>query len=246
MDSETFINSSSPEKSRTLKLEDYEKPKYSKYELFKSEVRSKINPNLKKSNTYVFALPKSWYDLINKFSKVKAPLAKKKYSQLKLDIKNYAFPQHSKHYKIIKIEPILKNNIFKGFSSWLDFYEISNNLKSCNCNKLYFIHAIILNYLTNSKIEKMPFMMIVSHSKLTIRKIRSIHSKIKLKLKERTINTKPLFTIQIQDVSNPYILLWLDSENLSSFNLMHLESPRSTCNFANTLMLYINYAIGDL
>lgn len=250
MESDTFVNSSPIKSEKPVSSNIYPKPKLTNYELLKSEIRSFINPNLKRSNNHVLAMPMDWFDILNKFSDLKNGNSDNiKYVKIKQDIQTFVFPKLSSNYKIINIQPVLKNDPYKGLSSWLDFYELSNNLAKCNCNKLYFIQTIIFNYLTKSEISNMPFMMILSPSKMTIFKMKLTFLKIKKKLILRNhnlhlkLNPKPLFTIQIQDQQNPYIMLWMDTENMCSFNIQNLKTIQSKVNFANALMLFINYSL---
>ncbi|GMM47934.1 hypothetical protein DAPK24_045320 [Pichia kluyveri] len=221
-------------------------------ELFRCEVRNTLNPYLNLNNI-IFAVPMEWYNFLSGYIRLPTP-AIIKYLEIRKELEPIIFPKLNKNKKIINVQLHDINDNRIAFAIWFNFYDINNYFQNNNnCNhKLIYIRSLIFDYLTKMKITTIPFMMILSTATLSMDKIRKVYNKIQLKMEERNINhkklqipNKPLFTLHLQDEDNPFLLLWMDTENICSFNISRLDSPKTRANFVNSLMVFISFTISN-
>lgn len=246
MESETFVNSS-------LLFPQPADESNSKYSLtlnygnsIKNDVRETINPILKKKNNVIIALPLTWYDYINDLirSKDSSDEERKKYLSLKKNAEPYLFPKILENLKIINIEFIKISELSIAFQLWFEIYELPQKLKYYHSNKVDKIQLLILKYLKLTGSVNFPFTLILSYCSISASKVKQIRDKLAIKIRERKPNIdKPLFTIHLQDKDAPFVLFWMDTENICSFNLTAMNSVQAYVNFANTFVQFFNFTL---
>lgn len=215
-------------------------------QIFKNEVRQVLNPIQRLESNLVFVIPVSWYMLLQEISNSKIPYNLKiKYLKVKDIIENFMFPDIKPNKIAINVSTLGINDPQKGILEWFEFFHLPISLKSCKSNKIDHIKSVIFHYLKCTGVSKTPFMLILSYSKISRRKIHEIHQRIGRQLKERH-STNHLFTVHLQDQESPFILFWLDTENICSFNLSLLNNPKEISEFVNTFILFVNYSISNL
>lgn len=227
---------------------DYAGPEPSKTESFKKKVRYVLNPLLRVANNYVFSLPDDWFSVLEKLASTKSASARKKYSQIKLEIEPHLSPKsHSEKRKIV-IKLARKTGSYTDLMMWLEFYQVAKKLALSTENQVQVLKLLIFKYLIKYNVHNIPFMMILSSRSMSLANVARTHTQIQSKIQQRNYTrdiSKPLLTIHIQGTEKPYILLWMDTENLCCFNVSQLRSPQGVSNFVNTLLLFINYALAD-
>ena len=241
MESGTFVNSSPIAKSCS------ELAGFGKNISFRNEVRDILNPYQRAQSHLVFALPMKWYDILNRIIDSQIPdHEKQKYRCLKRDIEHYVFPQISTDINIVNINTSGISDPLVGISMWLTFYDLPKRLKLCGSNKLNYIQTLVLAYLKKVGTTRFPFTMVVSYSEISMSKMKVVHQKLASKVAERKAGDKrPLFTLHLQGQQSPFVLFWLDTENVCSFNLTALESPEALADFANTFILFVNFSLSN-
>lgn len=244
MESDTFVNSSPiakcPQPASNTDL-------FGKNIGFRNEVRDILNPYQRAQSHLVFALPMKWYDILNRIISSQIPdHEKRRYQNLKRDIEHYVFPRLSPSKTIINVKTSGISDPLVGVSMWLMLYDLPKHLKLCGSNKLNYIQTSVLAYLKRVGATRFPFTMILSHSQISMPKMKLIHRKLASKVAERTVgDQRPLFTLHLQDQQSPFVLFWLDTENVCSFNLTALESPEALADFANTFILFVNFSLSN-
>ena len=218
---------------------------------FKSEVRITLNPFLRFSHNILLAAPMQWYDFFSG-NDINPETPISTLQTLKRIVQPHIFPHLSPSKSIKTIDTTRIASISKSLALWIQLYSLPNLLQNPPTvtyfeeeNKLNHIRNLIFSVLTASKITYIPFLLIISYVPVSMSKVRNVHMKIKHKLKLRKESSgteKPLFTLHLQDMQNPYFLLWLDEENICTFNLQQLQTAASRANFALTVFQFIAYA----
>lgn len=249
MDSDTCIASSPTNKKQKLTLfSDIHSLQYSSTELLKVEIRLRINPKLRRAHNIIICLPKSWLKLINAAADGHSShQTKLKFKKFREDILSIAFPSSSTTEKLVNINTLSMRDQSFEFLTWLSFYDLPCKLRGTKVDKLELIKTVIFQYLIKSGITLSPFMLVISPSNIRLSKVREIHSKIKEQRLSRPKSEldKPLFTIYIQDENTPFLFLWMDTENMCSFNICKLHTPTSKAGFANTLLMFLSYSLWE-
>lgn len=248
MDSDTLIGTSpllqKPQVKVTFQLktsEDYHRPRLTEAQLFKCDVRNKLNPNLRQAHGILLAIPLNWFDIISLLSESNESHLKTHATTLIEQALDTLFPPISPNHFIFNIQTIVSTDPLTDFLLWFNLFQLPIWVPS-QANQIASIKTCIYDYLTKQNVTSIPFMLVSCKKTFTLSRIRKVHSKIRSRVKSRNESSSPLFTLHIQDEQSPYILLWLDTENLCSFNLAHFNTISSRINFANTLVQFINYA----
>lgn len=233
-DSDTYINTSIV--SDNIGVNSIPEKYDENFILLKKDVRLSLNPEFRKTNNISLALPLSWFTFIND-------------NTVLYNIKYHLFPLIDKNTKIINVSynynysyNLTDIGNLDNFNQWQTFFNLPYHIQNYKNDKLLLIKNEILKFLNFIKIFKMPYMLIVSYSPISKTKILQVHHKLKSRTENISRNSKPLFTIQIQDCNNPFVLFWLDTENICSFNLNKIKSPEVAADFANTMLLFTNFA----
>lgn len=242
MESDTYVNSSPIAKGscRSTSSQPYNT-------MLRNEVRDLLNPFQRAQSHIVLVLPMSWHDLLNDIIESPIPDHEKiRYHNLKYHVGNYVFPQLSPDKTLVNIEISGISDPLAGISIWLELYELPKRLKSCYSNKLDYIQTSILRYLKKAGATRFPFTMVLSYSSISLPKMKAIHQKLATKVAEREASgRRPLFTLHLQDQQSPFVLFWLDTENVCSFNLTALENPEALADFASTFILFTNFSFSN-
>ncbi|KAG0686913.1 hypothetical protein C6P40_003187 [Pichia californica] len=246
----TLVNSSPLSKNSKNFINEAHQLCYKDYSILKDEVRNFLNPKIRSldNSCIIFALPMEWYDYLmkQKNSKYLSDYEKLKYTNFMIHVGHEIFPKISLDKTIININTKNITDTAIGFSMWLEFYELPLNLrKSKRKNKLDLIQITIMKYLRHTGMERFPFTFAISYSLMSIAKIRLIRDKLALKITKRC-DKPPLFTIHLQDEKSPFVLLWMDTENVCSFNIEALNTPSAYVNFANTMIMFINFSMPEV
>lgn len=258
MDSETFVGSSPTAEKRYLQNKLNEPPykikDYNDYASFKKEVFDLLTPGSLQKNCIKLALPMPWYDIINQ--KCKSKNIKKQIKIVYLTLKKIEkilFPPIRLNWKLINISPNHIRNHQISFAIWLELFQLPLNLQKClsstsstTTNKLDYIQSLIFKYLSKSGVDTLPFTMVLSYSTISMNKIKQINEKISVKISHKTHsnhNNTIMFTLHLQDMQTPFILMWANTDNICSFNVQALVTPEARAHFANTLVVFLNFTL---
>lgn len=252
MESDTLIGTSPLKQETELKVtseinssNDYIKPLLTEAQLFKRDVRNNLNPNLRHAHGILLAVPLTWLNVLLNLSESHDSNLRFHASQLMEQAACILFPPISSTHFIFNIQTIFSVDPATDFLLWFDIFQLLL-LVSIQLDKIEFLKKSIYSYLIRQNINSIPFMLISCRKKITLSQIRKIYGRIRSSIVSRPPFASPLFTVHLQDVSSPYLLLWMDTENLCSFNLENLNSINSRINFANTLIQFINYAKAEV